>query len=482
MFGSSSRRQNRARFSRKTVSKEFRNLVKQLLPGLGGHEIYWRLTQYLLFPGRRDAEGRILVDRDTLAKICNQPVRDSSGKYFSGIEVLNNYRRRVLPTLKWSDYNYFEERARVITHLEWPTGLKEALEKEKRMLCNTTGAVYFDTGLAFTHRRKKEHREYDRKEALEHMAMGGCAEAKTLLRYMNNLPSNRFEKMIPYLEVAQEKVDVIEDCTVRERQLDILKSIAIQPQPYYTSYEHTVRIYAHNTSVLNLKRNLRAVITQDFVGLDLRSAQLSIAATVWDIPSISELLLQGVKLWDYLWIAMDCPDDKEGFKDVIKKAIYGLMFGMSKVTLRKGNKDKPKGKYEGLDTLLAPYKLDGKRFLAIPVIKDILEARKRVYEGIEQAGGARDVFGKWIAITDEIGVNSVAAQIMQSYELFLMYPIVQAAEITSEFHIVLWVHDGCYIDVKDARRLRLWIERLQKAVKARASEIGVITELDVKTE
>ena len=61
-----------------------------------------------------------------------------------------------------------------------------------------------------------------------------------------------------------------------------------------------------------------------------------------------------------------------------------------------------------------------------------------------------------------------------------MYPIVEMAQRTDEFSIVLWLHDGCYIDFKDSNKATRWSNRIVEAVNRQACEMGILTRLESK--
>lgn len=462
---------SRVRLSRKTVTTRFRNLVKRSLPGLNDSISLWELTQYLMFPGKVDHEGRTIVDRDTLAAIFKY----SNQRKFSATDILSNYKRRIVPNLEWSDYRYTGEQARVITHLEWPKKVQDALVKERRMLTGKIGPVYFATGEAVTEKSKEEHREYDRMLALDEMAMAHCYEAQQLLEYMNNLPAETFTIVTSNLDNAMKVAGKIKDETKRNRQYDILNSVFLQPQPYYKPTERTVRITSGNESVLRLTRDVRAEVTRGFIPVDLKNAQIAIAAKLWNIPSVEKMLQSGVKVWDYLQTELYTKGDKTQFKGIMKQAVYALVFGMSQTHICKGTK-----KFKGLDILLKDYGKTGKDFLRLPLIADILKARKNAFRQIYTNSGGTDAFGRFVPTSKDVKVNSVAAQIMQSYELYLMYPVVRAARLTQEFKIVLWLHDEAYIHFVDPRRKDHWLSLIMKYVKENADQLGMYTELEMK--
>jgi hypothetical protein len=61
-----------------------------------------------------------------------------------------------------------------------------------------------------------------------------------------------------------------------------------------------------------------------------------------------------------------------------------------------------------------------------------------------------------------------------------MYPIVDLAQRTDEFMIVLWLHDGCYLDFKNSSKAARWTRHVIEAVNQHAQELGIATYLDPK--
>jgi hypothetical protein len=462
-----------SRLSRKTTTRELRDIFITYLPGLGDNSFYWNFTSYLVFPGSRDSDGNIIVDKETVRDLAGIPEKI----WFGARGLLESYSKDVVKLdIDYDDYNHEEGLARVIRKVYWPEPIEKAIIEEKARMIQRTGQVYFHTGLAVTPKRIKEHREFDKQYALEQMALAGCVEAKELLVYMNSLDSNKFTRMLCNLEDAYAVAMSLEKGV--ERQLDILREICIQPQPFYAPSEkmRTVRISSSNESILRLHRKVRAVFTRGLVSLDLKSSQLAIAAALWDIPVIQDMLASNIDIWNHLWEALHCPADLQTLKDtVLKKTVYSIMFGMSRENLIKGTKN-----FKGLDKLLEPYGFNGEFFLNIPIMQIILKARQKAYSRITKNKGARDVYGKWIPVTKETSVNSVSAQIMQSMELYLMYPIVQLAQITNDFTILLWLHDGCYIDIRDKSRLERRLKQIKELVYNRAREQGIITRIDIR--
>jgi hypothetical protein len=148
------------------------------------------------------------------------------------------------------------------------------------------------------------------------------------------------------------------------------------------------------------------------------------------------------------------------------------MFGASKHTIVDGNEN-----FDGLTKLLEPFNATPDQFLGIDIVQDVLEARKRVYGEIATEGGAYDKYGRFIRMTRDTLPNSVAAQVAQSWELFLMSPILRAANITDQFTILAWLHDGCFLKFRDMRSFDYWMNKLSNIVIDNAENEGVYTSL-----
>src|SRR5690606_24998187 len=80
---------------------------------------------------------------------------------------------------------------------------------------------------------------------------------------------------------------------LRSSYLKALSYIEDQPQPFYSfsRAQRTDRIYPANPSALTLPKALRNVLAQRFTHVDLQSAQLVIAAALWECNEALERLM-----------------------------------------------------------------------------------------------------------------------------------------------------------------------------------------------
>jgi len=454
-----------------TVSQEFRDFVLKELPVLKTNIPYFNFVQYLMFPKQITPEGFPIINHAMLRKLAGYKKNNGT---FKGIDFLKAIKYTVLTDLQWSDYSFEEGRARVIVCKGFSEALEKRLTEERANFLNEVGTVYFISGHAVNRQRKSEHRMYDKSEALNNFYLAGCDDAKLILEYLNHQPPNRFTMFVRNMEDAVQVAQRIEHEPTRNRQLDILRSVTQQPMPYYKPTNRTVRISSSNDSVLRLKRDVRKAVTKGLVSLDINHAQISIAAKLWSIPSVQVLLRRDINIWQYLMSHLVSTPQQE-LKDVLKKGMYALMYGMSAHNLIEGN-----ATFDGLRALLAPYHVKPETFMEIDIMKDILDARKQMYGQIAVDNGARDHYGRFIWVEDTVSVASVAAQVIQSYELALIAPIYRAANLTNQWYIVLHLHDGVFVKVRNLASLQYWVHKLNEVVMDTADQMGIYTSLSAE--
>jgi len=167
-------------------------------------------------------------------------------------------------------------------------------------------------------------------------------------------------------------------------------------------------------------------------------------------------------------------------KSMLKDAVYSLVFGMGREKMK-----------VQLEKFFPDHDGPWARFSKHPIISALLKARKQAFEQIRLQGFGIDAFGQRIIVknksrTDEryqpTTVPSAAAIIAQSYELKLLEPVIRHAVEhqgkTSGYTIMAWLHDGCWIQVADARNIDRWRTRLSLDVEKVAGELGIPTWLE----
>jgi hypothetical protein len=450
------------RLAQKTASPDFRAWFRRAYPGLERDEAYWRMAEFFLFGTIYDeATGQLRVSRATLAQIAGAQAA-LRGHRFSGRALLDRFSRDVAP-IEYSGWRYVDERARTVLNPVFSAEVLTAAQGEL-LPAQDHPRVIFASGQTFDRRRQAAIREGDRAAALAHLDAAGCVEARRLLAYMNGLPPHRFARMLRHLPEARAVAAATPQPLIRMRQLSLLRAIQDQPQPFYTLAAKSPRIFSFNESLLRLKREVRKVLTQDWVSFDLRSAQLAICAMEWDVPDVQAFLAAGRSIWDEFYAYFHVERDAD-LKDACKRALYALIFGASQLRTERAFEEEGRSVAEA------------RRFLAHPLVRAMLAVRKGRIRTIKHDGGAENCFGQWIA-NDAGNPRSVLAQLAQARELQLLAPVVELACKTDQFTIMVWLHDGFCVDFRDPTRAALWSDRIVRAVNRQATELGIVTVLE----
>jgi len=459
----------------KTCSPEFRDLVAAKLPGLGTNYAYWRLLEYVLFGTWVDeATGQLVLSAKQAAYLTGNE-RKWLGNHFALQHLLDGFSVVVFDLdTEGIIFNHFFEAnqaGRIVADV--PDWLLRAANAERR---RTGGKrIEFATGEQWTSRKCAKVLRSMREEAASLAASAGCAETRRLLSYLNDLAPNTFARIRHQLPTAHEVADEVGADV--ERQHNLLHAIEQITQPVYKPVENSTRVYTLNESFPRLKREVRGVLTGDWLKADLASAQLAIAATIWQAPAVGGFLISDRRIWDELQEWIKLPRSPK-VKNYLKELMYSLLFGMSRKNLSAKARQMFPGRKE-------PWR----RLSQHPVVNAMLEARQRQFATLRSVGFATDAFGRRLELLakgrsasgyQKDNASSILAQVAQSWELRLMLPILDLAEShrgTNGFTITMWLHDGVCISVHDARRLEGWKNRISLAVTEQAGELGIPTKL-----
>lgn len=463
------------RLAAKTVSPDFRQLIRASYPGIDRDPAYWRMMEFLLFGTISDeTTGQLRISRATLAQIEGRQA-DLRNHRYKGKAFLDRFSRDVTP-IDYSDWLYTEDRARIVRNPVFTQEIRMALHDELARW-DSGKRLYFATGEGFNRRRQAAFRASERAAALRDLETADCAKTRQLLAYMNTLPSNRFMRIVQYIPKAVLAAFEIDHELVRMQQMSLLRAIRDEPKPFYKPTGKSVRIFPSTESMLMLKRELRAILTQDWMSFDLRSAQLAICARDWQVEEILIFLEQslndGPTIWDefaaYLHTACTPP-----FKAACKQALYALTFGAGQQPVWDAFA------HEGQSIE------EARRLLHHPLVRALLDARKVQFGQIKQHNGAMNCFGQWVAVPTEWdggrrrnlpNYRSVLAQLAQARELQLLEPVIDLAHQTDQFTITLWLHDGFCLDVRDRSRADRWAAHIITAVNEQADKLSIPTEL-----
>jgi hypothetical protein len=459
-------------FDRITVSAHFRKEVAKAFPALGDNLAYWRMMNYLLFGACDDREtGKRLLAHELLADITGHKGNTSN---FRSWEFLERFRADVFGSdaLQWTRHKP-KKKCRQVEKLILPASVVQALEDEYEHKHDATGRVYFSTGEKFTRTRQREQRKQQQDHALANASEAGCQEAREILDYLNNLTPHLFYRAYrKNHEAAEHKARQLPKAKARRQQLEILKHIAAQPQPFYQPSKNgnTDRVFGTTGTLPLLAREVRRAWTKGWHKADLRSAQLAINATFWNVPDLTAFLKKKEKsIWQELTDHFHLGrTEAEKAKGPLKTALYSLCYGMD---VRKIAKHLTK------DFAEIGIQRTGNYLWKHPLMRSLKAARTRMIKKISKAQGAHTCFGKWLSTTT-LRPNQILALQSQAIELKLMYPLFTMARATSDFTITLFLHDGIAVHFTDKHRITSWQRRMNEAVKQVATTFNIETELE----
>ena len=123
------------------------------------------------------------------------------------------------------------------------------------------------------------------------------------------------------------------------------------------------------------------------------------------------------------------------------------------------------------------------RFLAHWIFRELVESSGIQAKRLRDGHGMVDAFGQTHYACGGRIPSSVMAQVNQSYELYLLEPVIDYVNAKDangkllldpdEMRIVLWSHDGFNIAVRRKCRITAYQEKLSKLVLERATAAGI---------
>ena len=253
----------------------------------------------------------------------------------------------------------------------------------------------------------------------------------------------------------------------RREYRKILCAIAHQHKPFYefSSKGRTDRLFAYNRSALELPKEVRRILFQDFWEIDLKSAHLLIAAWLWDARDILDVLTdEEYSIWDDLMQHYAPLFEDNGYdvpvaggplygtvKSALKVALYSTVYGMAAPSVQAGVTRR-------LSDILG--ETAGAHFREHPVIERLLARRDEKLRGLGPGTVLHGPTGIRAEVTAPLGsddgtdARSAMATIAQSYEQECMYTLLELEEererekSRNHFKVALWLHDGAYVRLR----------------------------------
>ena len=273
--------------------------------------------------------------------------------------------------------------------------------------------VYMDTGKSVTVRSSREENRWYGDLANDRKAFLPPSDypAYPLIKLLNNQSQKAirsiFNRNIDALIEAALNMPV---STNREeeqrlRSLTLIGRLIDYSQMYYKTSEKTVRVSAVDTTIHLLPREFRKIALTGCHSLDLKSAQLALAARYWEIPALTDFLKDALRsdtsCWDEILTHLKLSPVGKG---AIKRATYSMLFGKSLDNLLSALK-KELRRDEALSAKQVGEAAKG--FFKHPLVAAILESRALKMKEVLSQGGLENAFGKFMSVSSQKQASSL---------------------------------------------------------------------------
>ncbi|WP_103028542.1 hypothetical protein [Salinibacter altiplanensis] len=493
---------------RVAVSQYMVEVTERHYPPIKKHLPLRLLLQYLLF-------NRHVVKYNTTWDGEGSPLPGTMLSWIAG--RLDQYRSnnfRAEDMLWWAKDELFDgafawtdwkphphprkRRPRRLKDVSIAPDVKDAAEWElKHPIEQAPSRVWFDNGNVCTRQSVSDCRNALSQSAQTYGAevfgqKGNPEVPRAIQTYLNNLPVDGFNKVIrdhseeayaATQRLSDESPDGDRDLGVRHARAT-LQAVETCPKPFYEPKLRTPRLFAPRSLQL-LNREVRATLVQDWIPLDLKSAQFAICARKWGVGPLLDFLEGGGDIWDELTSWMDLP------KPALKKALYAITFG-ARAQWTAGRPPSTLNNALADEAGLSPENADQARdkLMNHPLMKKLRQARNRRIEEIKSKGQIEDCFGSVMTLpSQESGdgsrentVLTLLAAESSAIEMQLLWPAFQ--EVIGQekrCKIMLYTFDGIYIKPADPSREDTWVEKLQEAVNEEANRLRMPTTLELET-
>jgi hypothetical protein len=443
----------------RTLTEDMYREVMQLYPPLQKSRAYRNLFAYI-------ALGPHYADRDTgytlLPARLLASFEGKLGQYYahhySAEAFLKRYRRDVDPAFKWSRWSKQDKKARALI----ADGTQELTRRFLYEQDEQARRRYLGSGKVLN---DQNQRRYQREYVQEAQAQEWLYHDQALIaNYLHDLPLSMFKRQVAKhyreaMKYALEHGDVQDILT--------LKAIRDMPMPFYHVDPPNARLFP-SQGLATIKREIRHILLQEWIELDLVNCQAAIVAGIWHIDSVNAVLASGHSIWDALLYELGVKEEQriQG-KEALKEPVYALVFGMERHHLERFTSEQ----LAGLD------RTNEKAFLDIPMLQEIMRAqimraREQALIRIKVEGGSHTPY-RWFACDEDIPIRSFMVYVVQSFELALVAAACKKAAERKDVRIALYQFDGLTITSNNPSVLN----ELDRAVQKRGKELGIIARM-----
>ncbi len=357
---------------RQTVSKSFRDEVIKIYPNCTREISYLRFLQYRLFSNNWEDESSNLIKVPQLAlAYCEDKQKQLASKNYKGHLFLQRFSKEVQP-ITWSDWTYEQGKCRVVEFpIDSNLDFLLALDLHKNYQ-KEGGRVYLISGTKFTTRnRNAELKKVQEKLKEELDDLRKCKKvrqgAAKIFDYMMRVDIKHFIKIIDSnintVELAiKNRIDLAE--TKKKVYLETIDCLREIRKPMLHGVKNSWRLYDEGVSITGLPRQYRKMLCKGWTEFDIKSSQLAIVSSRWNIPSIHKFLSDRNSVWDLFFNVFPVASDEyDETKRFFKQSLYSIVFGKQEANIAK--------EYDNLFGVGA-----GDKFSAIWLVRDLFDARE----------------------------------------------------------------------------------------------------------
>ena len=410
-----------------------------------------------------DATGYIRLGCNTIASVTGCDRKNTRTE-----DILKRYQEHV-PSFGYRDYWFQGEKERAVSN----TGVTNLMERFSKDY--DPDRIYIDTLREASARKQQDvYRMLLEEVAKAHYSY---PLQKKLASYLNALPMRHFTEPIALrfrdaLDVARKLDEDAAKENKKTQHVALLYQFLDAPKPLYfpSQREHSKTPRLFGTGLTFLNKEIRHALFPHWIDLDLKNCQLAIVAALFNVESAQKLIESGESVWTHLMTQLEIPEAQQATaKKYIKIALYSLIYG------------KPVG--------LACMELYGAlgfkpkiSFARVALVEDVAKAISAAKESIKAKGGMQGAFG-WMEL-NKTDIESFLACCMQTYELAIISAVYEVANQektfrNAPFDILLHQHDGVSILPRPGVRQNVVIDRLQRAVAAKAALFGISAKIQI---
>ena len=281
-------------------------------------EFHHLLSCYLLFSSFLDDVSKVpVIDRITVATLEGRRAAALSGSYCAE-DALARFQSETGIVLNVTDSIFAAGKARTASIVLSP----ELEQLHFHSVSEDIREVFFISGKELSVRKKREYvKRLTKLRGEQTSSLDASRPNYETAAYLNNLSPRGFYKFAENIPLARAHV-LSPQSKMSERkqkhQLNILNALDSYFPPMYQQVENSERLFAVGNSAMYLSKSVREILFSSCWKADLSNAHLVIAARLWGLDNLLEIIEREKKIWPYLLSSLQLEPEK---KDDVKKII-----------------------------------------------------------------------------------------------------------------------------------------------------------------